>query len=395
MSRRVRPARAVTVVSAVVMLGGLAAFAFGCPIYATDSCRNDPSCAQAEPVPTNTYDTGPGDCGVCAPGYVCSYVTSGRYQCAAYDCRAAERACPSDATCTDMGGTVYGCIGADGGPIDTGLESGPADTGPVDTGPNDCTKTGCIAGMKCDTKSSPAVCVSTDPNACVADADCTAKTGAGSLCLGGTCKAPKDLCTDSTQCKSGSACVDGRCTPTCTGGSDAGTDAAVTSCASGYSCVSGTCSGGTGVCGAGGGDAGDAGASCSSSASCVAGRCAAKCAIDGACPGGQVCVGGGCVYDDRPIFFCDKSGTADGSQDVCASGSICLHHNCYLTCGGASDTTTCAKADKFPTCKSVTTSSGVHFVCGSSTNLGGECDPTTTPPKSCVTGKICVDGFCK
>ena len=94
-------------------------------------------------------------------------------------------------------------------------------------------------------------------------------------------------------------------------------------------------------------------------------------------------------------FFCDKDGTKDGTQDLCASGSICLHHNCYISCTGATDTTSCTKADKFPICKSVTTSSGAHFVCGSNTSLGSECDPTATPPKTCATGKVCIDGFCK
>ena len=201
---------------------------------------------------------------------------------------------------------------------------------------------------------------------------------AGSLCLGGTCKASKDLCSDSTQCKSGTSCVDGRCVSKCT-----------STCASGYKCddKTGLCTGGTGAC--------SAEVGCDSGGTCVGSRCVAPAKTDGTCGAGLVSVAGGCVVDDRPIFFCDNDGTKDGTQDKCATGSICLHHNCYISCTGASDTTTCAKADKFPTCKSVTTSSGAHNVCGSSTSLGSECDPTATPPKACASGKVCIDGFCK
>jgi hypothetical protein len=39
----------------------------------------------------------------------------------------------------------------------------------------------------------------------------------------------------------------------------------------------------------------------------------------------------------------------------------------------------------------VATFSGEHQVCGSSDNLGGDCDPETP----CSEGKICIDGFCR
>jgi hypothetical protein len=233
--------------------------------------------------------------------------------------------------------------------------------------------------------------------ACVVDGDCTSKTGDGSLCLGGVCKAPKDLCSDGTQCKSGKECVDGRCVDTCSSG-DAG-DAGATSCIDGYSCTSGACVGGKGVCGStpsgdGGVDGSSDAGTCGSASRCVASRCVDKCAVDGSCASGEVCVGGGCVQDDRPVFFCDKSGTADGTQDVCSTGSICLHHNCYLSCTGPTDTTSCTEP-AYPVCKSVTTSSGQHDVCGSNSGLGSECDPTSSPPKTCTPGQFCIDGFCK
>lgn len=356
----------------VSKVAGLAAvvpvvFAFastlgGCPIYAADSCSADPNCTPSyDASPPPPIDSGTDDgagCGAgCSAGYVCTSLSDGRFGCAPYDCRASEKACTGGQTCTQNDRGVYTCGTA---------------------GPVDCTTTGCITGYACTDASGKKQCTSTDPNACVTDADCPAKTGAGSLCLGGVCKAPKDLCSDSTQCKSGETCADGRCEPKC-----------ASTCATGYSCDSKT-----GLCVAGGGVC-DATKPCGSGTTCVNGRCVAPCATDGSCGSGLVCVAGGCVVDDRPNFFCDKAGTADGTQDACASGSLCLHHNCYIACTGPSDTTTCAKADTFNVCKEVTTSSGAHDVCGSSTNLGSECDPTSTPPKTCAVGKVCIDGFCK
>jgi hypothetical protein len=392
----------------------------GCPIYAADSCEADPKCISIQGGP---YDTGtPSGCGSCLPGYVCSGST-GRFQCVPSDCRAPEKACSTGLSCTAIGG-VYACRNAG----DAGTDADAAAT-------IDCVKTGCIAGLKCVADSAGGhVCASTDPNACTDDVDCPAKTGEGSLCLGGVCKAPKDLCSDSLQCDSGKSCLEGRCVAKCT----------ASSCSSGYACdaKSGLCVGGAGACAAkpapapsgdagtdaasgdsstdsstdeGGSDAGttdtapapDAGSGdgttadaavparvCSAAAACVATHCVDKCATDGSCKAGLVCVGGGCVPDTRPLFFCDKDGTKDGTQDLCAAGSICLHHNCYVACAGPGDTS-CAKFDKFPVCKSVTTSSGAHDVCGSATSLGSECDLTTSPPKTCAIGKVCLDGFCK
>jgi hypothetical protein len=47
----------------------------------------------------------------------------------------------------------------------------------------------------------------------------------------------------------------------------------------------------------------------------------------------------------------------------------------------------------FPLCKPVTTSSGTYDVCGSSTNLGNQCDPTQG--MNCSGSEVCIDGYCR
>ena len=101
-----------------------------------------------------------------------------------------------------------------------------------------------------------------------------------------------------------------------------------------------------------------------------------------------ICVGGGCVPSERPQFVC----ATEGVKDSCAVGSLCLHHSCYISCDTAVPDS-CKNADKFNVCKSVTTSSGPHSVCGSDSNLGTECDPTQA--KNCASPLVCIDGFCR
>jgi len=90
--------------------------------------------------------------------------------------------------------------------------------------------------------------------------------------------------------------------------------------------------------------------------------------------------------DQTPNFVC----TTEGVQDVCASGSICLRHNCYISC--ATNANACQTADQFNVCKTVTTETGSYQVCGSNSNLGSDCDPTIG--KNCPTAGICIDGYC-
>jgi hypothetical protein len=101
-----------------------------------------------------------------------------------------------------------------------------------------------------------------------------------------------------------------------------------------------------------------------------------------------VWVENGCIPSQTPSFIC----TTDGMQDACAMDSVCLHHNCYLSCEDP-NAAVCDSFPPFTICKTVTTSSGDHKVCGSDDNLGNECDPTAG--LACAPGKICIDGFCK
>lgn len=108
-----------------------------------------------------------------------------------------------------------------------------------------------------------------------------------------------------------------------------------------------------------------------------------------ACAAGLLCIDGGCVPDEKPVFVC----ATDGVKDACQQGSICLRHSCYIGCDADAGADACKSADNFNVCKEVTTSSGAHSVCGSSTNLGTDCDPTLG--KNCASPLICIDGYCR
>jgi hypothetical protein len=96
----------------------------------------------------------------------------------------------------------------------------------------------------------------------------------------------------------------------------------------------------------------------------------------------------GCVPSQKATFICKT----DGAQDACASGSLCLHHACYISCESPNQNA-CVNLPQINQCKPVTTTSGAHQVCGSTNNLGGECNPSGQ--NTCAGGKICIDGFCK
>src|SRR6185436_19997443 len=123
--------------------------------------------------------------------------------------------------------------------------------------------------------------------------------------------APADQCFDQTQCTGASneKCAGGKCVPGCADDSE---------CPSSYKCdtTTGICSVAAKPCtitnDCGGPDE-----------VCVDGACVPR--SDGAtCPDGSTWVENGCVPTQSATFTC----TVDGTQDACASGSICLHHSC-------------------------------------------------------------------
>ena len=118
-----------------------------------------------------------------------------------------------------------------------------------------------------------------------------------------------------------------------------------------------------------------------------------------ACSSGLVCVDGGCTPKETPLFVCSVEGQLGtssgdgGTTDSCAAGSVCIHHNCYIACNADAGDDDCKTSDSFNVCKSIASGANTFSVCGSSTNLGSECDPTAG--KACASPKVCIDGFCK
>lgn len=340
---------------------GAAAVLAGCPIYSDNSgrcdgyysdCNSGTQCSSDFDCPTGTVcgasnycvSTQPvGEGGTrctkpsdCPTGQNCGSDLT----CHLGDCTNTQ--CPTGYTCKLSGGTVQ-CVG-------NGADGGFSEGGPPFTG-------------------------------CHNDAECSA-SGAGSKCLNGTCVKPADQCSDATQCPANELCVGGVCTPACD---------ATHPCPTGYTCdtANGVCSGNTTPCGAGG-------TTCPASLTCVDQHCVTPCGQPGnTCPSGLVCVDGGCIPNQIPNFVCGTEGQpGDGKSGNCAVGSLCLHHNCYIACSPDAGTDACKTADKFNVCKQVTTSTGTYSVCGSTSNLGSQCDPTTG--KQCPSStNVCVDGFCK
>lgn len=372
--------------------GVLATLLTGCPIYDDQSPGGCPpeGCGTTTGGPTTSGCDDPQDCGLnetCGSDNQCHTGDCTLWGCASgFECVIQD---DLTASCEPGGGA-----GGGGGGTGGGGEGGGGDA--VYCGnPDDCTADetcspdgtckpgacdqdigggatlGCIFGYVCTSDGSGAVCQPENPAACGEDADCSAQ-GSGYLCVSGICTAPADQCFDQTQCPANDKCVDGKCTPSCTADADCG--------------ASYTCNVTLGICtipavpcvitnDCGGPDS-----------VCVNGACVPR--SDGAtCPAGSVWVENGCIPNQSASFVCG----VDGQQDVCADGSLCLHHSCYISCESPNDTACDALPSSLNQCKPVTTVSGPHQVCGSSTNLGNECYPTL----ACEAGKFCIDGYCK
>lgn len=266
----------------------------------------------------------------------------------------------------------------------------------ADSDVGDCTRSGCDVGYTCLLQGGAAICVDSSTigrdggpssdagtdagGTCHRDSECSV---AGAKCLNGTCAAPASQCSDFTQCVSGSQCVEGVCTPTCSDSKP---------CPTGYGCD------GNGVCTLNPTPCTESGNECTGGKTCVEERCVDPCTPgdDGGstCAGNLVCIDGGCSINETPSFVCDVEGEpGTGAPKSCAVGSVCIHHNCYITCSADAGNDDCKTSDAFNVCKQVTSASVAYSVCGSATNLGNECDPTAG--KSCIQPKVCIDGFCK
>jgi hypothetical protein len=121
---------------------------------------------------------------------------------------------------------------------------------------------------------------------------------------------------------------------------------------------------------------------------CVDSACVPRCGVAGACSAGAgVCVDNGCVPVAKIVAECDGQGTSTG----CSTGSICLHHHCYVSC--ADDGGGCSAQASAPVCKVVTVAGASYAVCGTTETLGSECDLTAGKP--CSDAKTCIDGYCR
>jgi hypothetical protein len=341
-----------------IALFGLSAVAlFGCPVFSGSGGGPSNQCSNGYcPNPCNSSGDCPSD-QVCEFNY-CTTPLSEASTDDGGDCLV--NGCPGDdQECAVVDGGVS-CVTL----VDGGLPEGampPATDGGLD---------GTAEGASDATPDAPVF------TGCTSNADC-GDGGSGVLCLDGQCVTPANQCTDTTQCPDSEECVQGGCVPTCS---------STMPCPTGYSCTTnGVCTGNPSPCGTA-----DGGAKCTNDTTCVDQRCVTRCGTgDVACADGLVCVDNGCIPDQKPVFVCNT----DGVQGKCDTGSICLHHSCYIACDPEASTS-CAKADTFNICKPVTTSSGTHYVCASSSNLGSQCDPTRDV--SCpTTTDVCIDGYCR
>src|SRR5262249_33905811 len=116
---------------------------------------------------------------------------------------------------------------------------------------------------------------------------------------------------------------------------------------------------------------------------------------NGTCPSGDVWDENGCIPNQAATFSCPVDGQlGDGTMGHCKVNSICLHHDCWLSCD-APNQNRCATEGILNTCKPVVDGSSTFHVCGTAQNLGSECGAGSQNNQPCTGGAVCIDGFCK
>jgi hypothetical protein len=196
---------------------------------------------------------------------------------------------------------------------------------------------------------------------------------------GAVCTPSANQCFDLSQCDPGENCVAGKCTPSCMSNSQ---------CRDGYSCNTslGVCVNSVESCIV----TNDCGGP---SNVCVGGTCVPRAPANSAsCPTmGDVWTENGCIPSQAPNFVCNQ----DGVQDVCAIGSICLHHDCWISCSAPNQNACSNQIPQLSICEPVTSSGNTYNVCGSATNLGNQCGPGANNMTCSNSSDTCIDGFCK
>jgi hypothetical protein len=179
---------------------------------------------------------------------------------------------------------------------------------------------GCASGLVCDAN-----------GFCVDPMCATVTCPTGTVCHGGTCRAPCDgvTCPHGTVCRV-DRCVDPCAGVTCSAGQtcDAGVcrdSCTCTPCGAGRTCdmASGACV-----------DPSCMGVSCTGGQYCSAGMCVDGC-TGVTCPPGQMCTAGACVADPcatmtcMPGFVCRMGTCVDACMGVtCMAGQTCTNGMC-------------------------------------------------------------------
>ncbi|MRG91838.1 hypothetical protein GF068_07855 [Polyangium spumosum] len=196
-----------------------------------------------------------------------------------------------------------------------------------------------------------------DPNvttcACTTTTDCPS----GTLCLDGLCLVG---CNHTFECGPGKVCANGQCEVGCDANSP---------CQSGYICDKGIC-------------VADPATACpqkpcASGEACVDGICEPGCKTNAECPSGEICdsTAGGCIPDPSPVPGCGPGQAPCPGAAQCGADGYC-HYPC-------ADLTACKLIDnRFVACD--------QGICKTNEEVNPEC----SLDKPCPAGKDCISNKC-